>query len=47
MIYLNEQDTIEGVVVYGDDKKYNKYYLIPNYGEFQRYDNGKPRFNFV
>lgn len=47
MIYLGDQDTIEGVVVYGDDKEFHKFYLIPEQPRFRLDERGRPIFKFL
>ncbi|WP_124981357.1 hypothetical protein [Nonlabens xiamenensis] len=47
MIYMNNVRVIENVVVYGDDKKMNVFYPIPEQPRFRLDDEGKPIFKFL
>jgi len=47
MIYLNDQDTIEGVTVYGDSQKFDTFYLIPEQPRFRLDEKGRPVFKFL
>lgn len=47
MLYINNQREIENVVIYGDDKKFNLFYPIPEQPRFRVDDEGKPIFKFL
>ena len=47
MLYLDNQDTIADVVVFGDDREFNKFYLIPKAPTLRVNEEGKPDFYFT
>jgi hypothetical protein len=47
MLYLNKQTQIGNIVVYGDDRKFNVFYPIPEQPRFRLDDEGKPIFKFL
>lgn len=47
MLYIGYTETIEGVQIYGDDKEFNRFYILPEQPRFRVDDNGKPIFKFL
>ncbi len=47
MLKIDNQEMIDGIVVYGDDKRDNVYYVLPSNVSFRMDDNGNPVFKFV
>lgn len=47
MLYLNDVDQIGSVTVYGDDKNYNVFYLLPEQPRYRVDDEGRPIFKFL
>ncbi len=47
MLYINNQRVIENVTVYGDDKKFNVFYPVPERPSFRVDEEGKPIFKFL
>lgn len=47
MLYFNNQREIENVVIYGDDRKFNVFYPIPEQPRFRVDEEGKPIFKFL
>lgn len=47
MLYLNNQRVIENITIYGDDKKFNLFYPIPEQPRFRVDEKGRPVFKFL
>ncbi len=47
MLQIDKVQTVEGVQVYGDDKSFSTFYLLPEQPTFRVDDNGNPIFRFI
>ena len=47
MIQIYQSQQIEGVVVYGDDEAFNRYYLLPQTPRFRLDERGNPVFKLI
>jgi len=47
MLQIDKVQTIEGVTVYGDDKKIEKFYVVPEQARYRRNPDGTLAFKFM
>ena len=47
MLQIDKVQTIEGVTVYGDDKKFEKFYVVPEQARYRRNPDGTLAFKFM
>lgn len=47
MLYVGYTDTIDGVQIYGDNEKFNKFYVLPEQPRFRLDEKGRPIFKFL
>lgn len=47
MLYIGHTETLEGVQIYGDDKEFNKFYILPEQPRFRVDERGRPIFKFL